>query len=201
MCIIRMLFSPDTDYFTDYAHEGTGFPTWHRLFLLWLEREIQIQINDHTFRLPYWDWSDPSQREFLFTTDRLGENKNGQVVGDLFNNWMTYCWEDTNGKMYPIPICDPTVSCNETLRRCPSDTLCGMDNPNWPSEADVEHAISIKTYDTDPYNRYVRGDDTSFRNFLEGFIVKPSCEGDTLCSPADEKKHTPAITRKLHNTV
>ena len=26
----------------DYAHESTGFPTWHRQFLLWFEWEIHI---------------------------------------------------------------------------------------------------------------------------------------------------------------
>ena len=187
----------DTNNFIDYAHEGTGFPTWHRLFLLWLEREIQIQINDHTFRLPYWDWSDPSQREILFTRDRLGENVNGLVVGDLFNNWNTYCWKDTSGMKYPIPICDPTVPSGENLRRCPHNELCKMNNSNWPSTSDVKHAVSIKTYDSSPYNRYVRGTDTSFRNYMEGFVVKNGgCGSDTFCSPGN-----PSITRKLHNTV
>ena len=94
----------DTDDFTDYAHEGTGFPTWHRLFLLWLEREIQIEISNHTFRLPYWEWSDPSQREIPFTRDRLGENVEGVVQGDLFTNWDTYCWEDMMLLSPPVPI-------------------------------------------------------------------------------------------------
>jgi tyrosinase len=189
----------DTDDFTDYAHEGTGFPTWHRLFLLWLEREIQIEINDHTFRLPYWEWSDPSQREILFTRDRLGENVEGVVQGDLFTNWDTYCWEEMMSS--PVPICDPTVSSGETLRRCPNPTLCKMDNPNWPTTADVKDAISIDTYDAYPYNRSVKGVDTSFRNYMEGFIVDPdTCVEDTLCSPQQGRAHED-ITRKLHNTV
>ena len=191
----------DTDNFTDYAHEGTGFPTWHRLFLLWLEREIQIEIGDHKFRLPYWEWSDPSQREILFTQDRLGENVDGVVQGDFFtNSWNTYCWEDMMLLSHPVPICDPTVSSNEALRRCPNATLCEMDNPNWPSTTDVKNAISIDTYDAYPYNRSVKGVDTSFRNYMEGFIVKDNCNEDTLCSPKDERAHED-ITRKLHNTV
>ena len=40
----------------DYAHEATGFPTWHRLFLLWFEREMQILLRDDNFTIDYWDW-------------------------------------------------------------------------------------------------------------------------------------------------
>ena len=92
----------DLSKLVDYAHEGTGFPTWHRQFLLWLEREIQVAIDDIEFRLPYWDWSDPDQREILFKSDRLGENvkdttfpdlkRRVVVKGELFDNWDTYCW-------------------------------------------------------------------------------------------------------------
>ena len=71
---------------------------------------------------------------------------------------------------YPVNICDPTVSSNEALRRCPNATLCEMDNPNWPSTTDVKDAISIDTYDAYPYNRSVKGVDTSFRNYMEVFI-------------------------------
>ena len=210
--LLYYIFTPDTAGFTDYAHEGTGFPTWHRLFLLWLEREIQIAINDHTFRLPYWEWTDPSKRETPFQTDRLGANvesvmsvggeeKNVTIVeGDLFNNWDTYCWKDMKNMDFPIPICDPTESSDEKLRRCPNDALCKMDNPNWPSKDDVKHSLSIDIYDAFPYNRSVKGIDTSFRNYIEGFIVDPdNCDEDTLCET--KEKGNEAITRKLHNTV
>ena len=159
-----------------------------------------MEIDDHKFRLPYWDWTKPSQRESLFTADKLGEHVNGEVKGDLFNDWETYCWEDTQGKTYPIPICDPITPSGETLRRCPCDTFCKMNNPNWPSEADVNAALAIKTYDDKPYDRYVPSQDSSFRNFMEGFVVNPdNCEGDALCSIGEQ--NIPNITRKLHNSV
>ena len=28
----------------DYAHESTGFPTWHCQFLLWFESEVQYML-------------------------------------------------------------------------------------------------------------------------------------------------------------
>ena len=187
----------------DYAHEGTGFPTWHRQLLLWLEREIQVQTKNHTFRLPYWDWRDPSQREILFKKERLGESVDGVVIGDLFTNWTTSCWEDTKGIEYPIPICNPTISSNQVLRRCPNPKLCIKDNPNWPSASDVNEAINIEDYDAIAFDRYVnQSKKPSFRNFMEGFVVKSDgCEeDDTLCTPA-KSSSMPAVTRKLHNTV
>ena len=205
---MRILFSlTDT---IDYAHDGLGFPTWHRLFQLWLEREIQIHINDHTFRLPYWEWTDPSQRVTPFQTDRLGANVrrdvNGTQVtvveGDLFdNNWETYCWEDMSKykSHTTIPICDPTTPSGEILRRCPRETFCDMNNRNWPSVDDVKHALSIDTYDASPYNRTVKGTNTSFRNYMEGFIVDPdNCGTDDMCSKGKDDNY---YTRKLHNTV
>ena len=185
----------------DFAHEGTGFPTWHRLFLLWFEREIQIAIDDHLFRLPYWDWTDPSQREILFERDRLGANVNGNVEGDLFGDWNTVCWEDTTNKRYPIAICNPIRPSNQNLRRCPSDDHCDKDHPNWPTSEDVNTAVSMDTYDTSPYNRFVT--DESFRNYMEGFITSrgSECGDDTLCSTHMYNSEDFIVTRKLHNTV
>ena len=200
-CILSLSGGNDR---VDYAHEGTGFPTWHRLFLLWLEREIQVAIDDHTFRLPYWDWSQLSQREILFKKDTLGENvdQGSRVVveGDLFDNgWDTFCWKDISGETGTIPICDPTESSNEVLRRCPNATLCEKDNDQWPSADDIEEAVSISAYDAYPYDRCVTEKDASFRNYMEGFIAKDSCADDSMCS--ETQCTNPYVSRKLHNTV
>ena len=193
----------DTDHYVDYAHEGPGFPTWHRQLMLWLEREMQVQINDHTFRLPFWDWRDPSQREILFRKDRLGDNVNGTVVGELFDDWKTFCWENTAGLGFPIPICNPIVSDNQTLRRCPEPNsyLCKKNGGNWPTYEDAEKALSIDIYDASPYNRFVEDTGGSFRNYLEGFVTRPGndCGSDTMCTVDRVKNVT--VSRKLHNSV
>ena len=187
----------------DYAHEAPGFPPWHRLLLLWLEREIQVLISDHTFRLPLWDWRDPTQKETIFQRDRLGENINGTVVGELFTDWTTVCWEDTAGMEYPVPLCDPINSDNQTLRRCPypNSHLCDKDGSNWPTYADVEKVLSIECYDAPPYDRFIENTSSSFRNYFEGFISKPGtdCGNDTMCTVDHVKNIT--IVRKLHNSV
>ena len=184
---------------------------WHRLFLLWFEREIQVAIGDHLFRLPYWDWRDPEQREILFTEKRLGENALGNVRGDIFGDlgqeWITVCWEDPSSQDQdnPIPICNPTVPSGQRLRRCPIKSLCDKDNENWPSYDDVEKAVSIYNYDYPPYDRFVRGEDNSFRNYFEGFVAEPGsdCEDDTLCTIQKNgtSETTITVSRRLHNTV
>ena len=110
----------DTDMLIDFAHEATGFPTWHRLFLLWFEREIQLAIGDPMFRFHYWDWRDPDQHDALFMEDRLGKSTNSVVEGIIFQNWPTLCWNETT--KLPGEVCDPRVE-TDPLRRCPG-TAC-----------------------------------------------------------------------------
>ena len=205
-CIVALLsiafMIVDTDKFVEFAHEAPGFPTWHRYFLVWLEREIQIEIGDHLFRLPYWDWRDPAQREILFTWNRLGANIGGEVFGELFGaNWPTFCWEDFSGKEPPLPICDPTIPSGQSLRRCPFALLCGKDNKYWPGYEDVAGSLSIKHYDTSPYDSFVVDTDRSFRNYLEGFITRPGsdCGNDTMCSANYLRGVT--VRRVIHNIV
>ena len=37
----------------DFAHEGQGFPTWHRLYLLAWERTVQVSVYNKTFGITY----------------------------------------------------------------------------------------------------------------------------------------------------
>ena len=66
----------------DFAHEGPGFLPWHRAYLLYFETELQYMLNDHTFALPYWDWTayaelkarNDSECPDIFSADLFGEN-------------------------------------------------------------------------------------------------------------------------------
>ena len=82
--------------YADYAHEATGFPTWHRQYLLWLEWELQYMLREtiqldtyYTFRLHYWDWRKERQTDenSPFKSNRLGVTVNitgfPRVQGDL----------------------------------------------------------------------------------------------------------------------
>ena len=157
---------------------------------------MQIEINDHAFRLPYWDWRDDTQRDVLFKYDRLGENENGTVNGRIFPNWKTACWNDTSDVVFPVNICNPNIPTDD-LRRCPKPELCEPRNTYWPSYDDVDTALSIRDYDAPPFDSFVK-DNSSFRNFFEGFVVSSECErGDTMCT---DTSGTP-LTLIMHNTV
>ena len=74
----------------DFANDGQGFPSWHRLYLLAWERTLQEVGNDEEFALPFWDWTgNPNQcdpaicsKELLGVTDQT----TGTVKGDYFND-------------------------------------------------------------------------------------------------------------------
>ena len=166
----------------DFAHEATGFLTWHRLLLLWFEREVQVTIPGQTnFTLSYWDWTNKDEREEYFKTGRLN------VSDEPLNTWPTYCWYETQDGT----ICDPSKPTANKLRRCPIEEACRADYSFWPSKEDVLDALSVHYYDDVPYNKMAT---SSFRNFLEGFVPF------TQCTP-QEKLCTNSINRKLHNSV
>ena len=213
----------------DYAHESTGFPTWHRQFLLWFEWEIQYMLksmeqNDYyTFRIPYWDWRKEMQTDnnSPFHFDRLGKttNINGLPVvqgGEVFpSSWDTICWEKTMDKSHAV--CNPEIKTGQ-LQRCPfTDEPCSIHNPIWPSDKEVQAVLSLKSYDASPFSEKSLD---SFRNQLEGF--KPlsndsiqTCRNDRLClcsigdiMCAESKNDTVTsiqpgdpIQRLLHNSV
>lgn len=176
----------------DYAHESAGFLTWHRIFLLWFERELQIMTNDPNFSLLYWDWTNTSDREVLFTSDWLGNSTNGAVQGD-FGSWQTICWNknatytcDTIDSL----ACDPTVKTG-TLRRCPVQSLCSASSSSWPTKDHIKAAVSQAIYDSGNFFR----DSQGLRGYVEGFINN-SCDSSTnpLCT-------SDGVQRLLHNAI
>lgn len=91
----------------DFAHEGQGFLTWHRLYLLAIERTIQEVTEDEEFAIPYWDWTVNEDKCEICTEDLLGVTEgDGTVKGKYFNNWSTICtYEDT----LMTQMCDPAT--------------------------------------------------------------------------------------------
>lgn len=71
------------------SHGNFGFPPWHRIYLLDLERELQA-IKDEVM-LPYWRFDEPAPR--LFSQAFLGEDTTAGSVkftsGHPLENWST----------------------------------------------------------------------------------------------------------------
>ena len=54
--------TPEPAGWTTCEHGTLYFWPWHRMYLYWFERIIRAMSGDATFALPYWDYSDPTQR-------------------------------------------------------------------------------------------------------------------------------------------
>ena len=123
----------------------------------------------HTFRVNYWDWR-YSNRAEVFTADRLGANTIGnRLSGHIVDaGWDTICWYNGSGNVTAPKgtICDPRINTGP-VQRCPIiDGVNPCEIPdNWPTAEDVEDALSVPLYDTEPFNREVT---ESFRNLMEG---------------------------------
>ena len=120
----------------DFGHEGPTFLTWHRYYLLIVERELGRIAerlgspngwNRYTFALPYWDWNDSDEvkneifsRSYFGTFDFDPESNRTAVEGVLFddNNWPTVC-----AKHYDVNVDHTTpVTCSDIRRVCDPNT-------------------------------------------------------------------------------
>ena len=161
----------------DFAHDGQGFPSWHRLYLLAWERTLQEVGNDEEFALPFWDWTgNPNQcdpaicsKELLGVTDQT----TGTVKGDYLNDWYVLC---TRGKTEDLTkACDPTDK-RYGLKRNTYDEKEkkkkeeGYDM-TFPKKTEVNFALRFETFDLPPYNK---SSSCNFENILEGYASTES---------------------------
>ena len=180
----------------DYAHQSVGFLTWHRLYLLWFEREMRLL--DNTFTLRYWDWTKKDDRDILFQSNTLGGiGEDGMVESETFGqqNWMPVCWNGPDGKPAIRNVCDPTINSSDYILRCINKDRCHKDGAMWPTANHVMTALNIIHYrnsGTTP-NKY---DVDSFSNYLEGFD-----KNTTSCNKDTEYCGEENIPRRLHNIV
>ncbi|XP_069806837.1 tyrosinase-like [Dendropsophus ebraccatus] len=155
----------------NYAHSGPAFPGWHRVGLMFLERQIQILTGDEDFAIPYYDWRGEKNCS-ICTNELLGESNEQGFLHDNshFAFWKSIC----SGYNYADAYCQTAGDeCQmERLHRKP-----GADPTvkSFPSFKDVEDTIKWSSFDTPPFNDSSL---RSFRNALEGSL-KPS-DGVTL---------------------
>ena len=179
----------------DYAHESTGFLTWHRLFLLWFEREMQILLKDPSFTVRYWNWANTDDRTSIFSFNKLGSNSDDGTVDSKYygaDNWKSICWFPFNSTK-KHQTCIPTdLDGMRPIVRCPSPTQCTDDYSKWPSQQTINRALNMSSYSHGPYNKYSKN---AFSNFLEGFEPHPSDSENLEINSQD------GIARHLHNLV
>jgi hypothetical protein len=73
-------FTPDPNVFNQCPHGNWWFLPWHRAYLTHFERILRWAAGDPTLNLPYWDYSDPDQRELPKAfRDRKAEGKDNPL--------------------------------------------------------------------------------------------------------------------------
>ena len=163
--------------------------------MLWFEREIQILLNDSSFTVHYWNWTNTNDRTSIFSFNKLGNNSDNGTVNSKYyggNNWKCVCWFPSNSTKQH-QTCNPNDSDSMmAIVRCPSPTECAGTYSKWPSQQDIKKALSLSSYSNRPYNKY---SESSFRNFLEGFQPDPNPNPDIAEVGSDN------IIRLLHNIV
>ncbi|XP_035683171.1 tyrosinase-like [Branchiostoma floridae] len=161
----------DGDCVLDMAHDAVGFLTWHRGYLLEMERLIQEVNNDPDWALPYWDWTVSEQCD-ICTNDFVGANDdNGNLdSGSAFAGWEVLC-TDSEEQHNILKPCDPNHRRvpPEKLKRNPGT----QDKGKWgdsidelPRKEEVDFALRFATFDSSPFDKT---SDCVFRNLVEGY--------------------------------
>lgn len=144
------------------AHGGPIFLPWHRLFMIRLEQELQVVLNDPNFGLPYWDWAKDRQLGSpLWTNSRLGTNRGSIDAGPLAGLQVRLSGRGSfSGGGFLLAHQPRSIS-----RNAGADT----DHPRLPRKSDVANCLAEDVYDTPSWD----ATSTGFRRHLEGWRSWP----------------------------
>uniref|UniRef100_A0A3B5BA76 Tyrosinase copper-binding domain-containing protein n=1 Tax=Stegastes partitus TaxID=144197 RepID=A0A3B5BA76_9TELE len=143
------------------AHRGPAFIFWHRVFLLFIEREIRELTGNQDFYIPYWDWTRSNHCNICTNEYFGGVGQDGHIdSASLFSKWKTICpFQESLGI---ICIHSDAAGPAHLIRNPGKDPVY----KTLPTAADVEDTMATLLFDTPPYDKTSRN---SFRNKLEGF--------------------------------
>ena len=157
----------------DFAHDGQGFPSWHRLYLLAWERTLQEVGNDEEFALPFWDWTgNPTQCDPTICSEELlgvTNQTTGIVRGKYLDNWYVLCTsEQTSDLTEP---CEPDDRRDGLKRNTDDEKEKKVKEQGYtmtfPTKTDVNFALRFETFDLPPHNKE---SSCNFKNILEGYV-------------------------------
>ena len=154
--------------YMDFAHDGQGFPTWHRLYLLAWERALQELAGDKDYTIPFWDWRESGEKCEICSEDLLGNiSTNGEVVGKYFEDWETICYTPKLIDMNSTDLCDPNVKTGKLKRFHGIRLARDGSKMTFPTKTEVEFLLRFEAFDIPPYGR---DSSCNFRNMLEGNV-------------------------------
>ncbi|XP_078140064.1 tyrosinase-like [Centroberyx gerrardi] len=139
------------------AHRGPAFAFWHRVFLLFIEREIRELTGDQDFYVPYWDWTRTDHCNICTNQYFGGVGQDGRIDGaSPFSKW-----EESLGI---ICIQSDASEPGRLIRNPGRDPVF----KTLPTAEDVEDIMTAESFDTPPFDKTSTN---SFRNKLEGFDI------------------------------
>jgi tyrosinase len=159
-------------------HESPLFLPWHRQFILDFESDMRKALVDFQresdFTLPYWDWaadaaSATPQTAPVWSTDLMGGD------GDADEIVTTGPFRSTNWVSAPKRPEGLSANRGRFLERGFGRGRAAT----LPTQAEVEKALAIPTYDETPWDSSSPYH-SSFRNALEGWVVPPGLSGPGL---------------------
>lgn len=145
------------------AHQSPAFLPWHRKLLMLFEDAVRSLVRPD-FALPYWDWTDESSLDVIFTDDFMGP-----YLGDEDENYALTTSAFAKGS-FPVNVTASqlTIDGTDSASNCPFTYITrGPKSVDLPTSDDVAGLLEVTTYDSSPYNLDA-DNDTSFRNYLLG---------------------------------
>lgn len=142
----------------DAAHMRPAFLPWHRQLLLLFEQQLSLAAGKQ-IALPYWDWTDQASFDALFAANFAGGN------GDPANGYAVTDGPFARGS-FRLNVFDPPRSAPYTKRWIVRNF--GAGGFELPTQAEIDDAMSVPTYDVEPYDPSSKPS-VSFRNNLEGW--------------------------------
>jgi len=160
-------YTPPTQMVRNSAHIGPVFLPWHRWMLILFEHHMQRVLDDDSFGLPYWNWSNDGELPVpqqitaqIWSHIFMGGTGSPVTTGPFANGlWKINVTEDINGNL---------VRTNSPLTR-----NFGASLEKLPTKDEVQKAINRGqpnvVYDDEPWDI----NSISFRNELEGWLNSP----------------------------
>jgi tyrosinase len=149
------------------AHRGPVFLPWHRWFLLALEAQMQAELDDPDFALPYWDWASdgdgtPAQQKAsaVWTEGVMGRSDgSGEVVDGAFSSGSGFLVRLDYTRVQGL-----FVTPSRGLRR-----ELGVRVTTLPTSQQVRAVVEGQTiYDRSPWSS---SSPSGFRNLVEGNLA------------------------------
>ena len=186
----------------DFAHRGSQFETWHRHFMLLMERELRRiggKVGIDNFTMPYFDWT-PSASCLMFTHELLGTPEYSDIIlnvsGEIFENgkWPVVCDQHYRSSLETTSCDAVRTLCNITHDRMQGRPLergspiTRAKGPFVPDTSTIEMALAANDYATSPFG---------FATRLEGYVEL--CAGEPVKCMFKSEDPLHLTFNNLHN--